>query len=494
MDACEAEVTWDEDAEDPCEEEAWEEEAWEEEAWEEEACEDAANEAWDADEDWIEADEDWTEADEDWIEVDAAWDEEATWLKTELLCAADAKLVEALLTTTLLPRTRTWLVDDTVVAAAWDEEDCEPELTETLPMDPEALGLVFEDPSTFADELLDAACDPTTDRLAVEVVGFTPATPAWPLVRVATGFVLVDDEEDWALADDAEDWTLADDEVDWLLANDEATDAAPVALDDETTEEDLTPGTPLVRVTTGDTDPEVETVELDCTTETLEEELATFDDELFRAEEEAWPRVAVTEGLVLELLALEDDFLLEVLESFVEDFDEDFAEAEVALTDDALVLVAVLKMHLHALDTWDADRPGIGELVLVSAAHHLQKGVVWVISSCTAAISLLTQTSFVLVVLLVVTALFETFADVETIFAPLTAAWLDVLLVEVWATTHLQTLVRELAARSGRGDVLRLMTSQNWQNAAPYLTSPLKVLRSVAEQAGDVSNLTVVMW
>jgi hypothetical protein len=107
---------------------------------------------------------------------------------------------------------------------------------------------------------------------------------------------------------------------------------------------------------------------------------------------------------------------------------------------------------------------------------------------------LLTQTSFVLVVLLVVTALFETFADVETIFAPLTAAWLDVLLVEVWATTHLQTLVRELAARSGRGDVLRLMTSQNWQNAAPYLTSPLKVLRSVAEQAGDVSNLTVVMW
>jgi hypothetical protein len=67
----------------------------------------------------------------------------------------------------------------------------------------------------------------------------------------------------------------------------------------------------------------------------------------------------------------------------------------------------------------------------VSAAHHLQKGVVWVISSCTAATSLLTQTSFVLVVLLVVTALFETFADVETIFAPLTAAWLDVLLVEV---------------------------------------------------------------
>jgi hypothetical protein len=54
-----------------------------------------------------------------------------------------------------------------------------------------------------------------------------------------------------------------------------------------------------------------------------------------------------------------------------------------------------------------------------------------VISFCTAVTSLLTQTSFVSVVLLVVTALFETFADVETIFAPLTAAWLDVLLVEV---------------------------------------------------------------
>lgn len=62
------------------------------------------------------------------------------------------------------------------------------------------------------------------------------------------------------------------------------------------------------------------------------------------------------------------------------------------------------------------------------------------ISSCTAATSLLTQTSFVLVVLLVVTALFEIFAvlfllvvdleDVEIIFAPLTTEWADVLLVE----------------------------------------------------------------
>lgn len=66
------------------------------------------------------------------------------------------------------------------------------------------------------------------------------------------------------------------------------------------------------------------------------------------------------------------------------------------------------------------------------------------ISSCTAATSLLTQTSFVLaallVVLLVVAALFKIFAvlfllvvdvlDVEIIFAPLTTEWVDVLLVE----------------------------------------------------------------
>jgi hypothetical protein len=55
---------------------------------------------------------------------------------------------------------------------------------------------VFEDAGTFADELLDAACDPATDGLAVELVGFTPATPPAPLVRVTTGLVLVDDEED----------------------------------------------------------------------------------------------------------------------------------------------------------------------------------------------------------------------------------------------------------------------------------------------------------
>jgi hypothetical protein len=132
---------------------------------------------------------------------------------------------------------------------------------------------------------------------------------------------------------------------------------------------------------------EVETVELDCTAEILddifEEELATCDDELFRTDEETWPRVAVMEGLVLELWTLEDEILLDVLESFAEDdtedFDEDFAELDVVLTVDALaldVLVTELKMHVHALETCDADRPGIGELVLVSAAHHLQKGVV----------------------------------------------------------------------------------------------------------------------
>jgi hypothetical protein len=383
MDACEADVIWDGDAEETCEEETCEEETCEEEIWEEETCEDAATEAWDADEDWIEA--------------DAAWDEEAAWLKTELLFTADDELADALLTGALLPRMRTELVDDAVVTAAWDEEDCEPELTAAawdeedcrpeltaaLPADPAALGLVFEDAGTFADELLDAACDATTDRLAVELVGFTPATPPAPLVRVTTGFVLVDDDEDWTLADEEEDWTLADDEVDWLLANDEATDAGPVAtLDDETTEEDLAAGAPLVLVTTGATDAELEAAELDCAAatldETFEEELAT-EDELFRAEAEAWPRVAVTEGLVLELelLTLEDDCLLEAVETFEEDLEADFAEVVVALTDDALVLdVAVLKIHVHALDTWDADRPGIGELVLVSAAHHLQKGVV----------------------------------------------------------------------------------------------------------------------
>jgi hypothetical protein len=110
-----------------------------------------------------------------------------------------------------------------------------------------------------------------------------------------------------------------------------------------------------------------------------------------------------------------------------------------------------------------------------------------------------------LVVLLVVAALFEIFAvlfllvvdvlDVEIIFAPLTTEWVDVLLVEAWPLTrHLQTFVREPAARSGRGDVLRLMMSQNSQNAWPYLTSPLKVLRSVAEQAEDISDFATVLW
>jgi len=213
--------------------------------------------------------------------------------------------------------------------------------------------------------------------------------------------------------------------------------------------------TPLVLVILDETSLDVEIDELECATETLDEtfdeELAAFDDELFAAEEETWPRVAVAEALVLELLTLEDETLLEVLEIFVEDdaealeedLDEDFAAVEVVLTADDLVLdvlVAELKMHLHAFVTWDADRPGTGELVLVSAAHQLQKGVVCVMSSLTAATSWLTQTSFVLVVLLVVTALFETFTvlvllvvdldDVERSFAPLTMEWVDVLLAE----------------------------------------------------------------
>lgn len=56
------------------------------------------------------------------------------------------------------------------------------------------------------------------------------------------------------------------------------------------------------------------------------------------------------------------------------------------------------------------------------------------ISFCTAVTSWLTQTNFELVALLVVTALFETFAvvveDVETNLAPLTNVWVDVLVVE----------------------------------------------------------------
>lgn len=115
-----------------------------------------------------------------------------------------------------------------------------------------------------------------------------------------------------------------------------------------------------------DDDLDVKADELDCAAETLdeacEEEMAAFDDELFRAEEETWPRVAVTEDLVLELLTLEDDTLLEVLEAFAEDvaedleedFDEDFAALEVVLTAEDLVLdvlVAELRMHLHAFVT-----------------------------------------------------------------------------------------------------------------------------------------------
>jgi len=54
------------------------------------------------------------------------------------------------------------------------------------------------------------------------------------------------------------------------------------------------------------------------------------------------------EVLVLELLTLEDDFLLELLETFVEDIIDDFAEVEMILTVDACVLdvlVAEFRMH-----------------------------------------------------------------------------------------------------------------------------------------------------
>lgn len=62
----------------------------------------------------------------------------------------------------------------------------------------------------------------------------------------------------------------------------------------------------------------------------------------------------MTEALVLELLTLDEDFLLELLETFLEDVAVDFAEVETILTVDAClldVLVAGLRMHLHAFVT-----------------------------------------------------------------------------------------------------------------------------------------------
>jgi hypothetical protein len=243
--------TWEEAA---WTEEAWDEETWEEETWEPDTREEATREAWDADDDWIEA--------------DVAWEADAGWFKAELLCAADARVVDALLTGILLPRIRGWLVDDTVVIAAWeeddnnddtneddtneddanedvtDDDDGETELTEALPVDPEALGLIFEDPGTFRDELLDSPCDSTTDRLVVEVVGFVPTTPTPPLVRVTIGFVLVDDERDWLLADDETNRLLGDE----VGSSTAMAPGSVVTLEDKTTEDDLALTTPLVRV------------------------------------------------------------------------------------------------------------------------------------------------------------------------------------------------------------------------------------------------------
>lgn len=56
----------------------------------------------------------------------------------------------------------------------------------------------------------------------------------------------------------------------------------------------------------------------------------------------------MTEVFVLELLTLEDDFLLELLESFEEDVTDDFADVDTILTVDARVLdvlVAEFRMH-----------------------------------------------------------------------------------------------------------------------------------------------------
>lgn len=149
---------------------------------------------------------------------------------------------------------------------------------------------------------------------------------------------------------------------------------------------------PLVLVMLGIKDFEVDVDELDFVEgmldETFEEEgeLAIFDEELLLEEEETLPRVAVIELFVLEVLAAEvlavaelftvdDVFLLLVVDDLVDDFTED----EVVLTADDLVLDvldAELRMHLQAFVTWDAERPGTGELVREASAHQLQKGVV----------------------------------------------------------------------------------------------------------------------
>lgn len=111
---------------------------------------------------------------------------------------------------------------------------------------------------------------------------------------------------------------------------------------------------------------EVEVDELDCAGE-LELELETVVDEEVCWLAESWPRTAVIfeleEICVLLVLALVLVALTETVDDLVLDCDVEVLDAE-------------FRIHRQALVTWDADRPGTGEFVLVSCAHHVQKGEV----------------------------------------------------------------------------------------------------------------------
>lgn len=89
--------------------------------------------------------------------------------------------------------------------------------------------------------------------------------------------MLVDDEDDWTLAD--EDDCMAVDEDACPLAVESASFAT---LEDEVIDVDFRTGAPLVLVVLEDT-----RAEMDKAVELFGEELMTFDDELFTAEDEA---------------------------------------------------------------------------------------------------------------------------------------------------------------------------------------------------------------
>lgn len=69
------------------------------------------------------------------------------------------ELVDTVVTETLLPRMRTWLVVEVVVAC--DEDCCAAELPEELKDDPAVPALLAKDPDALPNELLKALCDAT---------------------------------------------------------------------------------------------------------------------------------------------------------------------------------------------------------------------------------------------------------------------------------------------------------------------------------------------